>query len=92
MSSDKFAFLIINVLFQVTSWFEVARRFEDGVGAVLELYDRLMAIPNKSLLSDIFPYLWDLRGVLQTCCAYVKWMGNCQFLSTHDIDMHGPSG
>ncbi|XP_067658017.1 protein O-GlcNAcase-like isoform X2 [Haliotis asinina] len=60
---------------QVTHWFEVAKRFEDSVGAVLELYDRLVVMPNKSLLMDIFPYLWDLRGVLQTCCAYVKWMG-----------------
>ncbi|XP_041371217.1 protein O-GlcNAcase-like isoform X1 [Gigantopelta aegis] len=62
----------------VVKWFETAKKFEESVDGVIQMMDRLFRIPNKALLNDLFPYIWDLKGVIQLSCAFVKWMGSAR--------------
>lgn len=34
-----------------------------------------MFIPNRSLLYDLNPYVWDIKGVISLINAYIKWIG-----------------
>ncbi|XP_050397584.1 protein O-GlcNAcase isoform X1 [Patella vulgata] len=56
-------------------WFVVAKKFKDTVDRVEVLADKINDIPNKSLSKELYPYLWDVRGILQLCSAYVDWIG-----------------
>ncbi|KAL5021377.1 hypothetical protein ScPMuIL_000532 [Solemya velum] len=60
---------------EVAEWLQKAEEFHAGVEKISKMTDRLMRIKNRSLLSDLYPYLWDLLGILETCDAYVKWLG-----------------
>ncbi|KAJ8317606.1 hypothetical protein KUTeg_005510 [Tegillarca granosa] len=59
---------------EVTEWNEKADGFIASVKKVTDMTKRLYAAPNISLAHDIFPYLWDLVGILQTCSTYVAWL------------------
>ena len=49
--------------------------FEKRVQALDVLLMRLFVGPNKSVLCDVYAYLWDMKGVLGTCLCYVRWLG-----------------
>ena len=61
--------------FQVVEWKRRLEKFEKQVQALDVLLMRLFVGPNKSVLCDIYAYLWDMKGVLGTCLAYVRWLG-----------------
>ena len=61
--------------FQVVEWKQRLEEFEKRVQALDVLLMRLFVGPNKSVLCDIYAYLWDMKGVLGTCLAYVRWLG-----------------
>ena len=42
---------------------------------VQSLSVKLRQAPNQAINYYFFPYLWDLIGVLQSCSAFVKWLG-----------------
>ena len=73
-TSSQYHVLFVD-LCQVVKWYETSKTFEESVDRVIQMMDRLFRIPNKALLSDLFPYIWDLKGVLQLSSAFVKWMG-----------------
>lgn len=58
----------------MTEWQEKADGFIASVKKVTDMTKRLYTAPNISLAHDMFPYLWDLVGILQTCSTYVAWL------------------
>lgn len=50
------------------------------------MHQRLLHIPNRSLLYDLYPYIWDIEGIISMVGSYVKWLGmsNWSFDSTLD--------
>nr|CAD7457522.1 unnamed protein product [Timema tahoe] len=60
---------------EVTEWFERATRLEEISKAVNLLFQHLTFVPNRELLYDLYPYMWDMRGVISLLNSYIKWLG-----------------
>ena len=56
-------------------WQERCLYFQNNMTALLDIMDRFCCIPNKALVYDLFPYLWDLRETLSLVATFVKWLG-----------------
>lgn len=55
-------------------WLKKEKEFEKSVLELDTLLARLLVGPNKSLLCDIYSYLWDMRGLFIICLNFVKWL------------------
>ena len=60
---------------EVFEWCERARKFDDMNSTVSRLLERLTIIRNRSLLYELYPYMWDVKGVISLLNSYVKWLG-----------------
>lgn len=58
----------------VDDWFRRAAKFDELVKGVSRMVDRFTYIPNRCLLYDLYPYIWDIRGVITLMNSYVKWL------------------
>ncbi|GLG94788.1 Uncharacterized protein GBIM_01914 [Gryllus bimaculatus] len=59
----------------VDEWLERAVKLEDMSKALNTLFQRLTFCANRELLYDLYPYVWDMRGVVSLLNSYVKWLG-----------------
>ncbi|KAI1278089.1 Protein O-GlcNAcase [Halotydeus destructor] len=59
---------------EVLEWCERARKFEDTNETVARLVDRLTFIKNRTLLYELYSYIWDVKGVISLLSTYVKWL------------------
>lgn len=39
------------------------------------LCNKLNDVPNRELLYELYPYIWDMRGVTSLMNSYVTWLG-----------------
>lgn len=62
---------------EVKEWHERAEKFDDMSKALNRLFTRLTYINNRELLYDLYPYVWDMRGVVALLNSYIKWLGGC---------------
>lgn len=60
---------------QVEEWFERAAKFNDLAKQVKRMANRLNRVKNRSLLYDVYPYVWDMCGVVGLLNSYVDWLG-----------------
>lgn len=60
---------------QVREWQKRADRFDGMSRALNRLFTRLTYINNRELLYELYPYVWDMRGVVALLNSYVKWLG-----------------
>ncbi|XP_070541365.1 protein O-GlcNAcase-like isoform X2 [Ptychodera flava] len=60
---------------EAVEWADRACKFSDACKAVIGIYRRLVNIPNRSLLYDLYPYVCDIRGVASLIDSFVKWLG-----------------
>ncbi|RWS08294.1 protein O-GlcNAcase-like isoform X1 [Dinothrombium tinctorium] len=65
---------------EVVEWYARATKFEDMTQAVGRLLTRLTFCKNRSLLYDLYPYVWDIKGVISLLNSYVKWLGEYNWL------------
>lgn len=56
-------------------WRKRATKFDLMTQAVGRLFARLTFVPNRSLFYDLYPYIWDIKGVISLLNSYVKWIG-----------------
>ncbi|XP_035702266.1 protein O-GlcNAcase isoform X2 [Folsomia candida] len=56
-------------------WYQRAAKFDDLNRKVNTLATKLNDITNRELLYEIYPYIWDIRGVISLLNSYVKWLG-----------------
>ncbi|XP_013414451.1 protein O-GlcNAcase isoform X2 [Lingula anatina] len=59
----------------VEEWETRSKKFNETVEAVKVLAEKLFKIPNRSLLYDLYPYMWDMRGILCLLNSFIKWLG-----------------
>nr|CAB3263810.1 bifunctional protein NCOAT-like [Phallusia mammillata] len=59
-------------------WSEKAQAFEEQCKSLLKVFNQICACPNRALLFDIFPYLWDMKGIVSMLRSYSKWLGCCE--------------
>lgn len=54
---------------------------------VKKMANRLNRVKNRSLLYDVYPYVWDMNGVISLLNSYVEWLGTRfsvrQYLAGH---------
>lgn len=62
-------------LLQVQEWFDRAAKLNDMTKAVNQLFVRLTSSPNRELLHEIYPYIWDFRGIISVLNSFVMWLG-----------------
>lgn len=60
---------------EVQEWFSRAAKFDAMTQEVGKMLIRLTFCPNRSLLYDLYPYVWDIKGVVSMLNSYVKWIG-----------------
>jgi protein O-GlcNAcase/histone acetyltransferase len=39
------------------------------------MFVQLTDIPNRALLYDLYPYIWDVKEVVMLLDAYIAWLG-----------------
>nr|CAG4651614.1 EOG090X01OH [Triops cancriformis] len=65
----------------VREWRERGEKFDAMSQALNQLFTRLTYISNRELLYDLYPYVWDMRGVVSMLNSYIKWLAfnpNCK--------------
>ena len=60
---------------EVKEWHDRAKKFDVMSRALNRLFTRLTYINNRELLYELYPYVWDMRGVVALLNSYVKWLG-----------------
>lgn len=60
---------------QIQEWHERAAKLEEMSQNVNRLFERLTFCVNRELLYDLYPYVWDMRGVISLLNSYVRWLG-----------------
>ncbi|XP_054167405.1 protein O-GlcNAcase-like isoform X2 [Oppia nitens] len=60
---------------EVSEWYARAAKFDDMTASVGRLLTKLTFCKNRSLLYDLYPYVWDIKGVISLLNSYVKWLG-----------------
>jgi len=56
-------------------WYDRASRFSRSYRDVAMAVDKLVNIPNRELLYDVYAYITDMRSTLTLVNSYVKWLG-----------------
>ncbi|XP_072026542.1 protein O-GlcNAcase-like isoform X2 [Amphiura filiformis] len=57
-------------------WRERAAKFVSYAKQVHGMMTRLLNIPNRSMLYYLYPYIWDMEGVLSLLASFIKWLGS----------------
>ena len=60
--------------FQLSEWTERAEKFHEICRSVGEMFVRLTETSNRALLCDLYPYVWDVKEVLQLLDTFVNWL------------------
>jgi len=42
--------------------------------------DKLVNIPNRELLYDVYAYITDMRSTLALVNSYIKWLGMTSYI------------
>ena len=64
---------------EINEWYEKASKFNEMTLMIGRLLTRLTFCKNRSLLYDLYPYVWDIKGVISLLNSYVKWIGKCLY-------------
>ncbi|XP_049956889.1 protein O-GlcNAcase [Schistocerca serialis cubense] len=64
---------------EVQEWLERAAKLDEMSKAVNTLFRRLTYCANRELLYDLYPYVWDMRGVISLLNSYIKWLASGRF-------------
>ena len=60
-------------------WCELVRTFLIRLQWMSDIIDRVLAIPNKALAFELFPYLWEIKAAVRLLECFVQWLGKSQF-------------
>ncbi|UXI20010.1 Exportin-7 [Sarcoptes scabiei] len=59
----------------INEWYDRAAKFNELTIMIGRLLTRLTFCKNRSLLYELYPYVWDIKGVISLLNSYVKWIG-----------------
>ncbi|KAM5142464.1 protein O-GlcNAcase [Mantella aurantiaca] len=71
---------------KVSEWHTRAAKFDEMCGVVMTMFTRLSNCPNRTILYDLYPYVWDIKSIISMVKSFVQWLGcrsqsSAQFLS-----------
>ena len=68
-------------------WYDRASRFGRSYRDVAMAVDKLVNIPNRELLYDVYAYITDMRSTLALVNSYIKWLGTLRSFSRNKFYM-----
>ncbi|XP_061578578.1 protein O-GlcNAcase [Cololabis saira] len=60
---------------ETAEWHSRAQQFDDMCDAVVQMFNRLSNVPNRSILYDLYNYICDIKSGVGLARAYVKTLG-----------------
>ncbi|XP_043568867.1 protein O-GlcNAcase isoform X3 [Chiloscyllium plagiosum] len=66
---------------KIEKWHFRATKFEEMCCGVMQMFTRLANCENRSILYDLYPYVWDIKGVVSMVKSFVQWLDG-RILST----------
>ncbi|XP_059929122.1 protein O-GlcNAcase isoform X1 [Gadus macrocephalus] len=71
---------------KVMEWQNRAEKFEDMCCSVMQMFTRLSNSANRTILYDLYTYMWDIKSIVSMVKSFVQWLGcrsqsSAQFLS-----------
>ena len=60
-------------------WYDRATSFHIAFKDVVVMIDKLVNIPNRELLYELYHYVSDMRAVLSLVNSFIKWNGEKRF-------------
>lgn len=71
---------------KVDEWRARAAKFEEMCCSVMTVFTRLSNCANRTILYDLYPYIWDIKSIISMVKSFVQWLGcrsqsSAQFLS-----------
>uniref|UniRef100_UPI00398EFC71 protein O-GlcNAcase n=1 Tax=Pristiophorus japonicus TaxID=55135 RepID=UPI00398EFC71 len=67
-------------------WRARAHPFQLACDGIIQLYRQFMCSPNRALVYDLYPYLWDIRNTLLVAKAFVMWLDGRIERNTHSFN------
>lgn len=69
---------VICCCMQVAEWKSRAERFEEMCLSVIQMFTRLSNTANRTILYDLYPYVWDVKSIISMVKSFVQWLGMYQ--------------
>ncbi|XP_043912195.1 protein O-GlcNAcase [Protopterus annectens] len=71
---------------KIDEWRARATKFEEMCCSVMTMFTRLSNCANRTILYDLYPYMWDIKSIISMVKSFVQWLGcrsqsSAQFLS-----------
>ncbi|XP_047208532.1 protein O-GlcNAcase isoform X2 [Girardinichthys multiradiatus] len=60
---------------KVAEWQMRADKFQDMCCSVIHMFTRLSNTANRTILFDLYPYIWDIKSILAMVKSFVLWLG-----------------
>uniref|UniRef100_A0A8C4EJT5 Protein O-GlcNAcase n=1 Tax=Dicentrarchus labrax TaxID=13489 RepID=A0A8C4EJT5_DICLA len=62
---------------KVAEWQSRAEKFEEMCCSVIHMFTRLSNSANRTILYDLYPYIWDIKSIISMVKSFVQWLGIC---------------
>lgn len=46
-------------------------------GLVMGMFTRLSNCANRTILYDMYSYVWDIKSIMSMVKSFVQWLGRC---------------
>ncbi|PKU31901.1 hypothetical protein llap_17795 [Limosa lapponica baueri] len=71
---------------KIEEWRNRAAKFEEMCSLVMGMFTRLSNCANRTILYDMYSYVWDIKSIMSMVKSFVQWLGcrsqsSAQFLS-----------
>lgn len=60
---------------KVSEWKTRAEKFEEMCCSVIHMFSRLSNSANRTILYDLYPYIWDIKSIISMVKSFVQWLG-----------------
>ncbi|XP_014910045.1 protein O-GlcNAcase isoform X1 [Poecilia latipinna] len=59
---------------KVAEWQLRAEKFQDMCCSVIHMFTRLSNTANRTILFDLYPYIWDIKSIMSMVKSFVLWL------------------
>ncbi|XP_015233147.1 PREDICTED: protein O-GlcNAcase isoform X1 [Cyprinodon variegatus] len=59
---------------KVEEWRLRAEKFQDMCCSVIHMFTRLSNTANRTILFDLYPYIWDIKSIMSMVKSFVLWL------------------
>uniref|UniRef100_A0A665UY47 protein O-GlcNAcase n=1 Tax=Echeneis naucrates TaxID=173247 RepID=A0A665UY47_ECHNA len=68
---------------KVAEWQSRAEKFEEMCCSVIQMFTRLSNSANRTILYDLYPYIWDIKSIISMVKSFVQWLG--MYEENHEV-------